>query len=61
LQPQPYQEVQPRQSRPQLKEVKPERSQQHREAGPQSRKAAKPQHSQQQQGNHNRGEVEKQD
>ena len=42
-------ELQPRQSRPQLKEVKPaERSQQ--EAGPQSRKAVEPQHSEQQKG-----------
>jgi hypothetical protein len=49
---QPYQEVQPRQTRPQLKEIKPEWSQQHREAGPQSRKAAKPKQSEQQQGNH---------
>jgi len=58
---QPSREVQSRQSRPQLKEVKPERSQQqHREAGPQSREG-QPQHSQQQQGSHERGEGEKQD
>ncbi len=73
---QPSREVQPRESRPQSREVKPERSQpQYREAGPQSREAAKPQHqeagpqsregqpqhSQQQQGNHEREEGEKQD
>ena len=68
---QPSREAQPRQSRPQLKEAKPERSQpKHQEAGPQSREAAKPQHqaagpqsrggqpqhSQQEQGTHERGE-----
>lgn len=44
--------LQPRQSRPQLQKVQPQRSQQRREAGPQSRKAVQPQHSQQQKGDH---------
>ncbi len=41
---QPPREVKPRQFRPQLREVKPEGSPQHREAGPQFREGAKPQH-----------------
>jgi hypothetical protein len=68
--------VKPQQSRPQLKEVKTERSQpqrqkavpqsreavkpQHQEAAPQSRESTSPQHSNQQQGEHERGKEEKQ-
>jgi len=74
---QPSREAQPRQSKTQLKEVKPERSQQqHQEAGPQSREAVKPQQrgaspqsreavkpqqSQHRQGKPERGNEEKQD
>lgn len=58
---QPSREAQPRQSRPKLKKDKPERSQQkQRETGPQSREG-QPQYSQRQQGNHERGEEDKQD
>jgi len=46
---QPSREVRPQQPRPQLNEVKAERSQQHQEEGPQ------PQHSKEQQGDQERG------
>ena len=58
---QPSRKVKPQKSRPQLREVKPERSQQqHREVGPQSQNG-QPQHSQQQQGKHEKGKVAKKD
>lgn len=50
-------ELQPQHSRPQLKEVKPERSQQ--KAGQQPRKAVEPKHAEQQKGKHKKENGEK--
>ncbi len=51
--------VQSRQSRPQSQQVRPQRSRQPREAGPQSRKAFQPQHSQERKGGNKKGHGDK--